>query len=104
MFEQAAWAASAFHTPVNDSPEPSESAEQTHDMAAQITRDVEASLDIKAAAREAVAEMSEETLRPIVVQIIREELAGELGEKITRNVRKLVRREINRMLASHDLD
>ena len=43
-------------------------------------------------------------LRAAVVRILREELAGELGEKITRNVRKLVRREINRALASHDLD
>ena len=46
----------------------------------------------------------EPALRAAVVRILREELAGELGEKITRNVRKLVSREINRALASHDLD
>jgi hypothetical protein len=31
-------------------------------------------------------------------------LQGELGERITRNVRKLVRAEINRALMARDLD
>lgn len=39
-----------------------------------------------------------ETLRELVAGIIRQELQGALGERITRNVRKLVRREINRVL------
>lgn len=39
-----------------------------------------------------------ETLRELVADIIRQELQGPLGERITRNVRKLVRREINRAL------
>lgn len=43
-------------------------------------------------------------LRQMVLQVLREELAGDMGERITRNVRKLVRREINRVLASRDLD
>jgi hypothetical protein len=38
-----------------------------------------------------------------VAQLIREELQGELGTRITRNVRKLVRREIQRALAARDL-
>lgn len=54
-----------------------------------------------AAARAAI---DEETLRPIVAKLIREELQGELGERITRNVRKLVRREIQRMLASREFE
>lgn len=45
----------------------------------------------------------EEALRLLVGRLIREELQGELGERITRNVRKLVRREIMRALASRDL-
>ncbi|MES2664593.1 MAG: hypothetical protein V4712_00740 [Pseudomonadota bacterium] len=46
----------------------------------------------------------EETLREIVRDIIREELAGTLGERITRNVRKLVRVEINRALATRSVE
>jgi hypothetical protein len=46
----------------------------------------------------------EEALRELVRDIIREELQGSLGERITRNVRKLVRVEINRALAAQDFD
>ena len=35
-----------------------------------------------------------EALRPIVADIIRDELRGELGEKITANIRRMVHREI----------
>lgn len=42
--------------------------------------------------------VDEELLRRIVAQVLQEELQGALGERITRNVRKLVRREINRAL------
>lgn len=48
-------------------------------------------------------DFDEEALREVVRDIIREELQGALGERITRNVRKLVRAEINRALASRDL-
>ncbi len=48
--------------------------------------------------------LDEEALRDLVAEIVREELQGALGERITRNVRKLVRREIQRALAAHDLD
>lgn len=46
----------------------------------------------------------EEMLRDLVRDIIREELAGTLGERITRNVRKLVRAEIARALAVRDFE
>lgn len=46
----------------------------------------------------------EEALRMLVAQLIREELRGVLGERITHNVRKLVRREIQRALADHDIE
>lgn len=48
--------------------------------------------------------LDEETLRVMVAQIVREELMGELGDRITRNVRKLVRREINRALAGKEFE
>ena len=48
--------------------------------------------------------IDEETLRDMVCEIVREELQGALGERITRNVRRLVRREIHRALARQELD
>ncbi|WP_101065439.1 hypothetical protein [Roseovarius salinarum] len=50
------------------------------------------------------AVLDEDALRELVSQIVREELQGTLGERITRNVRKLVRREIHRALASQELE
>ena len=46
----------------------------------------------------------EEVLRDLVRDLIREELQGALGERITRNVRKLVRSELNRVLAVTDFE
>lgn len=46
----------------------------------------------------------DEALRDLISEIVRQELAGDLGERITRNVRKLVRREIRQMLASDEFD
>lgn len=57
--------------------------------------------DLSEAARELLVD--EETLRAIVADVVRQELQGALGERITRNVRKLVRREIYRVLAEQDL-
>ena len=48
--------------------------------------------------------MDEETLRELVSEIVRAELQGALGERITRNVRKLVRREIHRALTAHEME
>jgi len=59
--------------------------------------------DARAEADTASATMDEEALRDLVAEIVREELQGALGERITRNIRKLVRREINRALAAQDL-
>lgn len=49
-------------------------------------------------------ELDEDTLREIIAEVVREELQGALGERITRNVRKMVRREIRLALAAEDLD
>ena len=46
----------------------------------------------------------ETVLRDLVRDLIREELQGGLGERITRNVRKLVRAEIARVLATSEFD
>lgn len=48
--------------------------------------------------------IDEDMLREIVSDMVRSELQGELGDRITRNVRKLVRREIHRALASRDFE
>ena len=48
--------------------------------------------------------IDEDMLRELVADIVRSELQGDLGERITRNVRKLVRREIHRALAAQSLD
>ncbi len=50
------------------------------------------------------AVMDEEALRDMVGEIVRQELQGALGERITRNVRKLVRREIHRALMSKGIE
>lgn len=56
-----------------------------------------------AGAADDTSEIDEAMLREMVSDIVRQELQGALGERITRNVRKLVRREIHRALAAHDL-
>jgi hypothetical protein len=48
--------------------------------------------------------LDEAALQQIIRQLIRDELKGVLGERITHSVRKLVRAEINRALAAHSLD
>ncbi|UWR23463.1 hypothetical protein [Sulfitobacter sp. S190] len=48
--------------------------------------------------------LDEEALRDMISEIVRSELQGALGERITRNVRKLVRREIHRALTAQDLE
>jgi hypothetical protein len=47
-------------------------------------------------------ELDEEALREMIREVIREELQGSLGERITRNLRKLVRAEVNRALAGRE--
>lgn len=45
----------------------------------------------------------EEALRELIADVVRQELQGALGERITHNMRKLVQREIQRALAAADL-
>lgn len=48
--------------------------------------------------------VDEAVVREMVANIVRQELQGVLGERITRNVRKLVRREIHRVLSNEDYE
>ncbi len=50
------------------------------------------------------AELDETRLREIVRDVLLEELAGPLGEKMTRNIRRLLRREVDRAMALRDFD
>lgn len=96
-FDEAAWAASAFHLHiVSDTPEDTET-ETSEDPETRLGQDLQ-DVDQLASSIDPVA------LRAMVVEILRDELSGEIGERITRNVRKLVRREINRVLISRDLE
>jgi hypothetical protein len=47
---------------------------------------------------------NEDVLRELVRDILREELAGKMGERITRNIRKLVRSEISRAMMTQDIE
>jgi hypothetical protein len=42
--------------------------------------------------------LDEQSLRGLINTIVREELEGELGDRINRNLRKLIRREISQIL------
>ncbi len=48
--------------------------------------------------------LDEESLRRLINAIVREELQGELGDRIGRNLRKLIRREVAQVLAERDED
>ncbi len=48
--------------------------------------------------------LDEESLRAVINAIVREELQGELGERINRNLRKLVRQEIAQILEEQPKD
>ncbi len=48
--------------------------------------------------------VDEDALRELISEVVREELQGELGVRITRNIRKLVRREIRIALAAEELE
>lgn len=80
---------------------PHEELERPHQKAAKeaVKRPVEDAVDDD----DDTTILDEDSLRELVADIVRSELQGELGERITRNVRKLVRREIQRALTARDL-
>lgn len=122
-FGKDAWAESAFPTATNDSDEAGQEPGQAADPGALDDADgpqlAGGRKTAELALNDAIADLSgldqgvmtasvmngfdEAALRSLVAQIVHEELGGELGERITRNVRKMVRREINRVLTSREL-
>lgn len=48
--------------------------------------------------------LDEEALRGVINTLVREELQGELGDRISRNLRKLIRRELAQMLEEQKRD
>lgn len=85
-------------------PQPAARAEDPEDPEAGKTAEVEFVEGDDRFEANSDALIDEETLRDMVAMLVREELQGALGERITRNVRKLVRREIHRVLASRDFE
>ncbi|ALG90817.1 MULTISPECIES: hypothetical protein [Actibacterium] len=81
-------------------PEEATAEEAAPETAQQADADQERELDLE----DEPMVLDEEMLRDLVSEIVRQELQGALGERITRNVRKLVRREINRVMASRDFE
>lgn len=55
-------------------------------------------------AHERLEAVDEDELRRIVRAVLLEELTGPLGEKMTRNIRKMLRREIDRALSLREFD
>ena len=86
--------APAEAAPAAETEAPAEAVPAAADAPETATETAAASLD---------ALPDDEAMRLLVARLIREELAGDLGERITRNMRKLVRREIKRALSSKDL-
>jgi hypothetical protein len=93
------WAASAFDGIEVDAAEMPDLQEA---FDAEPAPDVIAELET-AVMKNVTTGLDQDALRALVAATVRDELAGELGERITQNVRKLVRREINRVLAHYDM-
>ncbi|ODM41448.1 hypothetical protein [Cereibacter johrii] len=95
--------------PVPQDPRAGRSAagEEARQQQEAATADRETRLPVSAAARapaasEGALDLEDDRLRAMVQAVIREELQGELGERITRNIRKLIRAEIHRALLARD--
>ncbi|MBU2981976.1 hypothetical protein KO498_09125 [Lentibacter algarum] len=82
--------------------EPLEKATAESGYVAEDADDEEDLEDFEFSAEDSV--IDEDMLREMVSDIVRQELQGALGERITRNVRKLVRREIHRALMAQELE
>lgn len=103
-FDNAAWAASAFHLHAVEATPQSEDTDFENELVTAPLPDDPAEPASTPDAGALPAGIDEDALRQLVVNILRDELNGDMGERITRNVRKLVRREINRVLVSRELD
>ena len=97
--------------------EPRQAAVDTYQMVSQIADAITETAIVGAAStiedkldEDLAAYLSEETaldedmLRNLVTEVVRSELEGELGERMTRNIRKLVRREVFSILESREAE
>jgi hypothetical protein len=102
----SSWATSAFETPVEDSVAVATAHLEKVNIPTMIAQaEDKISADIEETViSDLAAGVDMDALRALVVATVHEELGGDLGERITQNVRKLVRREINRVLASYDMN
>lgn len=55
---------------------------------------------LPAASEEPFATLDAATLRELIRDVLREELQGEIGERVTRNLRKMIRTEVSRALTA----
>ena len=103
------WPEVAAAGPASETPWPEAEVEWTEDAPA-VAEPPEDEVDVAEVLTAAVVEddafqrLNQVELHALVRAMVREELQGNLGERITRNVRKLVRAEINRALAARSLD
>ena len=108
-----------FAAPANDTPswaqiepeviepeaaQPEPIAEPDRQWADQAEAEVMAQLAEPPAEHGPELRLDEQVLRNLVRELILEELQGTLGERITRNVRKLVRAEIARAISVHGIE
>ncbi|MDO8883249.1 MAG: hypothetical protein U0934_14300 [Pseudotabrizicola sp.] len=89
-------------TPPQDDSDWAEAAEAA--VRADLAHDVEDEVILGLDDVQAGGMFDEDVLRDLVRDLIRDELTGALGERITRNVRKLVRAEIARAMALRDFE
>ena len=83
----------------NDADQPTETPRFIH------RRGGEAQMEPRQAARNAVLDpssLTEDMLRDLIADVVRKELSGATGQKVTGNIRKLVRREVARHLSTRD--
>lgn len=78
--------------------------ERAEETAAEPVEDVDPVEDVEEDdAPEAAAAVDDEEIRRMVREAVREELTGALGDRITRNIRGMVRREIKRAMETKQI-
>ncbi len=77
--------------------------DEPEDMAAAPLPEAEVLQGTGDAPEAPMLDLDSDALADLVRDILREELQGALGERMTRNIRKLVRAEVARVLATRDL-
>ncbi|WP_052245522.1 hypothetical protein [Halocynthiibacter namhaensis] len=78
--------------------------EATANTAPELPAAVEASAPTETVSTATDLLANEDALRDLISDVVRQELRGPLGERITRNMRKMVRREIYRTVSARDCE